>query len=82
VMSCANLAMDATDRHLAAFPVSLQPLWLGGHTVFGESSHNFYWSPEPELLVMDFAGLWVGSPTSSLGDRILKDLDFQRIQGN
>jgi hypothetical protein len=82
VMSCANLAMDATDQHLIALPVFLQPLWLGGSTVFGESSHNFYWSPEPELLVMDFAGLWVGSPTSSLGDRILKDLDFRRIQGN
>jgi hypothetical protein len=82
VMSCANLAMDATDRHLTDFPIELQPLWLDGYSVFGEPSHSFYWSSEPELLVMNFAGLWVGSPTISLGDTILKDLDFQRIQGS
>lgn len=82
VMGCRNLVAVRTDAGPAGVVVSnLDPLWLNGQYVFGEPSHHFYVTPDREVLVMDYAGLWVGSPVRPVGDLIVRGSDCQVLHG-
>lgn len=62
VMGCRHLAALRTDRPLEqALTVPLEALWLNGCYVNGTPDHHFFVSPERDVLVMDWAGMWVGS---------------------
>lgn len=61
-MSSPVLAsVDADPPYDQAFTIPLIPLWLNGLYVDSEPDHHFYVSPERDVLVMDWNGLWVGS---------------------
>ena len=83
VMSCRNLAAVGTGDGPAATVVrELRPLWLRGRYVFGEPSHDFFVSPEGDVLVMDYAGVWVGSPVWPDVDLIVPGSDCQVLHGD
>lgn len=63
LMGCRHLAaIDADRPPERSLTVPLRPLWLDGWYVAGEPDHHFYVSADRDTLVMDWAGLWVGSP--------------------
>ena len=67
VMGCRNLvALDTDQPPDQVLCVPLRPLWLNGYYVAGEPDHQFFVSPEQDMLVMDWAGIWVGSPVKKL----------------
>src|SRR5262249_29934764 len=82
VMGCRNLAALDTDRPPAeALAVPLEPLWLDGYYVAGEPDHQFYVSPERDLLIMDRAGLWIGSPTRKAAELVGAGVNFEVPHG-
>jgi hypothetical protein len=82
VMSCRNLSAVRTGSGPGvAVCGELRPLWLRGQYVYGEPSHDFYISPERDVLVMDYAGVWVGSPVRPVGDLIARGSDCQVLHG-
>lgn len=60
------------SRHLAALRTQLppdralvgrlEPVWLNGYYVAGEPDHQFFVTPDRDVLVMGWAGVWIGSP--------------------
>jgi hypothetical protein len=84
VMGCRNLAAFRT-AHPASEAVAgeLQPLWLRGHYVFEEPTHDFFVSPDQDLLVMQHrhTGAWIGSPVRSVGDLIQRGCDARIMSG-
>jgi hypothetical protein len=63
VMSCRHLAATDADRppdKLLSIP--LRPLWLDGYYVAGEPDHDFFVSPDEDVLVMQYVDdFWIGS---------------------
>jgi len=47
-----------------ALSISAPPLWLDGFYVNARPSHNFYHIPEQDILIMDYAGIWIGGHSS------------------
>jgi hypothetical protein len=83
VMSCPNLAAVITDRKPAEIVGGeLRSLWMQGKYVFGDPSHDFYATSDEDVLVMDYAGIWVGSPFRSVGDLIVRGSDCQVLNGS
>jgi hypothetical protein len=81
-MSCGNLAAVRTgDGPAAAILAELHPLWLRGRYVYGEPSHDFFVSADREVLVMDYAGVWVGSPVRPVSDLIVPGYDCRVLKG-
>ncbi len=77
-MGCANLAALHTDKPVAeVLTVPLEPLWLNACYVYGEPDHDFYVSPEEEVLVMNYAGLWVGSQSRRVAGLVAGGVDFR-----
>jgi hypothetical protein len=82
VMSCRNLAAVGTDGGPAGAVVGeLRPLWLHGQYVYGGPSHSFFVSLDQEVLVMDHAGLWVGSPVRPVGNLMARGVHCQLLHG-
>jgi hypothetical protein len=78
VMSCRNLAALHSDRPMAeVLAVPLEPLWLDGYYVAGEPDHQFYVSPDRDVLVMDWAGVWVGSPSRKAAELLAPGVKAQ-----
>ena len=78
VMGCRNLVALHTDQPAEqVLTVPLQPLWLNGCYVTGEPDHQFYVAPEREVLIMDWAGLWVGSPVHNVADVVARGVRVQ-----
>jgi hypothetical protein len=78
VMGSRNLAALHTKKALAdVLTVPLEPLWLNGHHVAGVPDHQFFVSNDGDVLVMDWAGLWVGSPTHRVAELVAPDVDIQ-----
>ena len=80
VMSCRNLLAvrsDQTPEQVLTF--NLHPLWLQGRYVSGEPDHDFYVSPDQEVLIMDWAGVWLGSSVQKLRGLVAQEVDFQVI---
>jgi hypothetical protein len=66
-MSCANLGAINTDRNPSeVVAAELKPLWLHGQFVSDRPTHNFYATGDRDVLVLAYAGLWVGSPYQSV----------------
>jgi hypothetical protein len=80
VMGCCNLVALHTDLPPdRVLTVPLQPLWLDGYYVAGEADHQFFESPELDVLVMDWAGVWVGSPVSEVACLVKQGVKVQVI---
>lgn len=78
VMGCHSLEALRTNRPLAeVLTIPLEPLWLNGWYVNGEPDHQFFVSPDRDVLVMDWAGLWVGSPTKKVADLVADGVKTQ-----
>ena len=81
VMSCGNLLALHTDQppdHVLTVP--LQPIWLNGYYVAGEPDHQLFVSDDQDLLVMDWAGVWVGSPVHKLAGIVAKGVKVQELR--
>jgi hypothetical protein len=82
VMSCHKLATIRTsDGPAAAVVTELHPLWVRGRYVFGEPSHDFFVCEDQDVLLMDYAGVWVGSPVRPVSDLIAPRSDYQVLSG-
>jgi hypothetical protein len=80
VMGCRNLVALRTERPPdQALTVPLQPLWLGGYYVNSVPDHDIFALLDEDVLVMDWAGLWVGSPTHKVDDLVARGVEFQTI---
>lgn len=79
VMGCRNLAAFDTDRPTPeAVAIPLEPLWLDGYYVAGEPDHQFFVSPDQDVLVMDWAGgVWVGSPSRKAVEMVASGVKVQ-----
>lgn len=78
VMSSRNLVALHTDRSPdQVLTTRLQPLWLNGYYVAGEPDHQFFVSPEHDVLVMDWAGVWVGSPVHRVTGLVTQGMKAQ-----
>jgi hypothetical protein len=81
VMGCRNLAALRTDRPPdRVLTVPVQPLWLSGYYVGGEPDHHFFVSADHDVLVMDWAGVWVGSPGRSVGGLVQEGIGVQVLR--
>ena len=61
VMSAPCLLTLDTSTFDDALTIRPEPLWLNGWFVGGEPTHSFYAVPGHDLLLMHYAGYWVGS---------------------
>jgi hypothetical protein len=68
VMSCSHLmTVDADRPSTELVSIPLRPLWLNGFYVSGEPDHDFYVSPDHDVLVMRWGDdLWVGSSVNKV----------------
>jgi hypothetical protein len=84
VMGSINFASTWTDNILEKTIAAgnFQPLWLNGHYVFNEPSHNFYISQDRDILIMDRQGegIWIGSQTRTVRNIFPPDIDFEIME--
>ncbi len=66
--SLAALDMDRPPVEAVAIP--LEPLWLDGYCVFGEPPHQFFVSPDWDVLVMGWPDVWIGSPSREVSELV------------
>jgi hypothetical protein len=65
VMSCRHLVTLYTDQPPdRVLTTPLRPLWLSGRYVYGDQGpqYGFFAPPDRDVLIMEWAGVWVGSP--------------------
>jgi hypothetical protein len=73
--SCGRLAaVKAGGGTTKSTKDTLEKLWLNGRYVAGKPDHDFYVTPEQDVLVMDWAGVWVGSPSRQVADLVAQDV--------
>jgi hypothetical protein len=78
VMGCRNLVALHTDRPPdQVLSIPLRPLWLNGYYVAGEPDHQLFVSPEQDVLLMDWAGVWVGSPVKKVAGLVAPGVKVQ-----
>ncbi len=80
VMSCPITL--AARKETVSEVIGYQPpaIWLNGVYVFKEPTHNFYFDQSRDLLVMEYAGVWLGSHTDSFRDLLQQGIEVTRIQ--
>jgi hypothetical protein len=80
VMGSRNLVALHTDRPPdQVLSVPLRPLWLNGYYVAGKPDHLFFVSLKQDVLVMDWAGVWVGSPIKKVADLAAPGVKVQML---
>jgi uncharacterized protein (TIGR02996 family) len=62
-----------------ALNAACRPLWPNGWYVSGEPSHNFFDVPGQDVLLMDYAGLWLGSHSDAVLRLIRKGVRYNRL---
>jgi hypothetical protein len=72
-----SLETDLPPDRVLTIP--LQPLWLDGRYVAGEPDHQFFASRERDVLIMHWAGVWVGTPTNEVTDLVAPGVEVHRI---
>jgi hypothetical protein len=78
VMSCRNLVALHTDQPPdRVLAVPLQPLWRDRYFVAGEPDHHFYVVPDRDVLIMDYACVWVGSPARDVAGLVSPGIKVQ-----
>ncbi|HJT32212.1 MAG TPA: hypothetical protein VJ783_09225 [Pirellulales bacterium] len=81
--SSRNLvAVEGNPRPEQATTARLEPLWLGGWYVNAEPSHNFYVTSDQEVLVMNYAGVWIGSPSRPVQPLVASGLESMVLKGS
>jgi hypothetical protein len=55
------------------------PLWLSGYYVFGEPTHSFYEVSDCDILIMDYAGLWLGSHGEAALKMVKAGVQYNRL---
>jgi hypothetical protein len=80
--SCRNLiAIEGHPRPEEAITERLAPLWLGGWYVNTGPSHDFFVTSDHEVLVMNYAGVWIGSPSRSVQPLVVSGLNSMVLAG-
>jgi uncharacterized protein (TIGR02996 family) len=80
VMSAPRLlAFDNVSQPREVIDAMCRPLWLAGQYVAGEPSHNFFDVPGQDLLVMEYAGLWLGSHSDAALRLVRNGVHYNRI---
>ena len=65
VMSSAYL-LQPVKTTIEELKGDAAPMWLNGHYVCGEPTHDFHYFAEPEIIAMNLSGdLWLGSNFTS-----------------
>ena len=78
VMGCRNLvALHTNLPPDQVLTVPLLPLWLNGYYVNVEADHHFFMSVDQDLLVMDWDGVWIGSPSQKLAGLVAQGIRVQ-----
>ena len=81
VMGSPNAIAIRTDQPPEqVLTLPLKPLWLNGYYVAGEADHQFFVSTDRDVLVMGWAGVWVGSPVHKLADLVASGFDLQDLR--
>jgi hypothetical protein len=80
--SCRNLvALKGEPEIEDAIVGRLEPLWLDGWYVDGEPSHDFFATPDREVIVMEHAGVWIGSPRHPVQHLVARGLTSTVLEG-
>lgn len=80
--SCRNLvALEGDPKVADAIVEPLEPLWLRGWYVDGEPSHDFFATPDREVVVMDHAGVWIGSPRHPVQRLVTRGQNSMVLEG-
>lgn len=80
--SCRNLVAVEGDPDVRdAVVPRIEPLWLAGRYAFGEPSHNFFVTSDGEVLIMKYAGVWIGSPTRPIQPLVARGVKTMALQG-
>jgi hypothetical protein len=74
---CLLAVEDGPLEEVLAVPC--KPLWLDGYYVSGEPTHSFYEAPGREALVMDYAGVWLGSHNRDAVKMVKSGMRSKRI---
>jgi hypothetical protein len=81
--SCRNLvAVKGDPEPKDVITERLEPLWLGGRYVNAEPSHDFLVTSDHEVIVMNYAGVWVGSPSRPFQRLIRHGLESMVLEGS
>ena len=81
VMSCPVLLSAEEETVIEVLDRQPPALWLNGISVFKEEpSHNFYFEPDCDLLVMEYGGVWLGSHADEFRQLIRKGIQLTTIQ--
>ena len=79
VMSCPNLVSTGVDEISKAIDAKVDSLWLNGHFVYGEPTHDFYYDLEHDMIAMNWGGIWIGSHNSSFRNLLKSDIGLTEI---
>ncbi|HEV7226077.1 MAG TPA: hypothetical protein VGN42_25445 [Pirellulales bacterium] len=81
--SCRNLVgVNGDPRPEEAITERLEPLWLGGWYVNAEPSHDFFVTSDHDVLVMNYAGVWIGSPSRPVQRLVARGLGSTVLEGS
>lgn len=58
----------------------VEPLWLDGHYVFGEPSHSFFAGAGHDVLVMDYAGLWIAGHSAEAVQVVQSEIPYRTMR--
>jgi hypothetical protein len=78
VMSAANLVAFRTESVADVLKEVPAPIWLQGYYAHGEPSHDFYLIGQ-DVLLMNYAGLWMGSNSPTMFESIKAGVDFNTL---
>lgn len=79
VMSAPFLVSCDARTVEEALSLPLEPLWTDGVYVSGEPSHHFHRCPGHDVLVQNYAGIWVASHSADALDSIRPGVRTRRI---
>jgi hypothetical protein len=79
VMSARCLLAFDDERTIDVLTIPCKPLWLAGHYVFNEPTHDFHDFEGPGLIMMNYTGLWLGANDQSVLKLIKRGVNFRRI---
>jgi hypothetical protein len=80
--SCRNLvAIEGHPRPEEAIIERLEPLWLCGRLVNAEPSHDFFVTSDNEAIVMNYAGVWIGSRSRPVQQLVASGLKSMVLAG-
>jgi uncharacterized protein (TIGR02996 family) len=79
VMSAPCLVAVRGTTPQEVLKVTGRPLWIGGQYVDSRPERDFFAIPENDVLIMDWAGLWLGSHTDAAVHAVKPGVKYNRL---